>query len=659
MIRIGIWGPIRRFATGGRGHGGVARRARAAVGCVAVAGLALVGMPEQADAHAELLSTEPAPGAQLADAPSSVVLHFSEAVDVADDTVEVLDASGERLDTGAPEHPAGDRASVSVALPDLDDGAYVVAWRVVSSDSHPIGGAFTFRVGDAGAGGPGDDQALIDDVLGGSRDGDRLLGAVFGVVRFLGFAGVTGLVGAVVFVIWLWPAGAGDRRARRVVAGTWLIAAVATASCIPLQGAYAIGGTLGDALDPQVIADELGTRTGRSWLVRLLVLAAAALLAPRLRRLGEATQRPLAAVAGLILLSTVSMTGHAVSGDLVPLAFVADIVHLAGVSVWLGGLTVLALALLTGPTGSDAGGSTAADVPGGAVGVAAVDRPRGAADVAGVDVTGSGAVGGTGPGAAVATTGARGAGDTLAVAEAVVDRFSQVAFGAVVAIVVTGTFQGWRQVGGYDALLDTAYGRLLLVKVAVFAGMLVAAALSRTWVRRRAVARATALALSPGPGAVAASPGGDTRLAVLRRSVAAEVALAVAVLAVTALLVNAVPGESAEAGGGGGPFATELTDDDVVLGVDLDRAEVGPVVLTLTVADTSGAPLAPEEVRAELALPERDLGPITVALVDHGQGHLVSDGAEIPFPGEWELDVVVRTSDIDQSTFATVVEVPR
>src|SRR5690606_24632597 len=112
MIRIGSWGPIRRVATGGRGAGGVARRARRAVGCVAVAGLALVGMPEQADAHAELLSTEPAPGAQLADAPSSVVLHFSEAVDVADDTVEVLDASGERLDTGAPEHPAGDRASV-------------------------------------------------------------------------------------------------------------------------------------------------------------------------------------------------------------------------------------------------------------------------------------------------------------------------------------------------------------------------------------------------------------------------------------------------------------------------------------------------------------------------------------------------------------------
>jgi copper transport protein len=596
MTRVGIWGPIHRHVTADGGNRGVARRVGAALAGVAVAGLALVGLPGRADAHAELLSTEPSPGEQLADAPGAVVLHFSEAVDIADDTVEVLDASGGRLATGAPQHPAGERASVSVALPRLDDGAYVVAWRVVSSDSHPIGGAFTFRVGDAATAEPGDDQALIDDVLGGSRDGDAVLGGVFGIVRFLGFAGVTGLVGAVAFVVWLWPAGAGERRAQRVVAGAWLTAVVATVLCIPLQGAYAIGGTLGDAVDTRVIADELGTRTGRSWLVRLIVLAAGAVLAPRLRRLGEATQRTLAAAAAVALLATVSLTGHAVSGDLVPLAFVVDVVHLAGVSVWLGGLTVLVLALLTGAP---------------------------------------------------------------AVAEPVVDRFSQVAFGAVVAIVATGTFQGWRQVGGYDALLDTTYGRLLLVKVALFAGTLVAAALSRSWVRRRAVARSAALALSPGPGAVAASPGGDTRLAVLRRSVAAEVALAVAVLAATALLVNAVPGESAEVSGrGGGPFATELTGDDLVLGVRLDRAAVGPVVVTLTVADASRVPVAPEEVRAELSLPARDLGPITVALVDHGLGHLVSDGAEIPFSGAWELDVVVRTSDIDQSTFTTVVEVP-
>ena len=115
-----------------------------------------------------------------------------------EDTIEVLDATGERVEAGEPEHPGGDGAAVAASLPDLDDGAYVVAWRVVSSDSHPVSGAFTFRVGEGAI--AVDDQALIADVLGGSQDGDHTLGAVYGVVRFLAFGGLTVFVGSVVFL---------------------------------------------------------------------------------------------------------------------------------------------------------------------------------------------------------------------------------------------------------------------------------------------------------------------------------------------------------------------------------------------------------------------------------------------------------------------------
>jgi copper transport protein len=573
--------------------------ARAGVAALA-AGLALLLMPARADAHAELESSEPASGEQLATAPTEVVLHFTEAVDLTDDTLTVLDADGARLVIGEPEHPAGEDASVTASLPDLDDGAYVVAWRVVSSDSHPIGGAFTFRVGAAGTE-AGDDQALIDEVLGGSRDGDTTLGAVFGVVRFAGFAGITVLVGSVAFLAWLWPAGAGDRRAQRLVTGAWATTVVATVLSIPLQGAYAAAGTLGDALGLDVLADELGARSGRAWVVRLLLLAAAAVVLPRLARAAPAIgARAASVVGGVALLATVSLTGHAVSGDLAPLAFVTDLVHLSAVSVWLGGLAVLVVALLW-----------------------------------------------------------RGAAATDDEVEAVVGRFSQVAFAAVVAIVVSGTVQGWRQVGGYDALLETSYGRLLVLKVALVGGMLVAAAVSRSWVRQRA-SRPAALALSPGPGAVAESPGGGpSRLSLLRQSVAVEAGLAVVVLAVTALLVNAVPGETAAGdGGGGGPFATRITEDDIVLSLDVDPAAVGPVSVHLYLNEPGGAPfLGFEEVTADLTLPERDLGPITLVLVDYGQGHLSAEGAEIPLEGDWDLEVTVRTSDIDQTVFETVVPV--
>jgi copper transport protein len=565
-----------------------------------VATLALALTPARADAHAELLSTEPEAGARLDAAPEQVVLHFSEAVGIRDDLVRVLDASGDEVETGTPEHLPGEQSSVALAVPPLEDGAYVVTYRVISSDSHPVGGAFTFRVGEAGAGGS-DDQALIDDVLAGTdRGGDRALGVAFGVVRFAAFAGIAVLVGGLAFVAWLWPAGQDDRRARRVLAAAWWVTFVATALCIPLQAAYTVGGTLAHALDPSVVSDQLSVQTGRSWLARLAILVVAA-VATRARR-----PNPwLVSGLGLAVLVTVSLTGHAVSGRLVPLAFTVDVIHLAAVSVWLGGLTLLVGAVLR--LGPDAGDG-------------AIDR-----------------------------------------IDRVVQAFSTVAFASVVAIVATGVIQGWRQLETLDALWVTDYGRLLIVKVTLFGGMLVAAAFSRQWIRRRAEATVRALALSPGPGAVAASPdSGPARLGVLRRSVAAEVALAVGVLAVTAALVNAVPGESSSraAAPAGGPFATEVHGETVMVAIDVEPAEAGLSDLRFTITDHGLSPMAPEEVRASLTLPAQDLGPITLP-VEPGTapGEYVATGTEIPFAGDWELEVVVRTSDIDQDVLRVTVPV--
>ena len=573
------------------------RRAVAAAACALTAMLALLFSPARADAHAELLSTEPAAGEHLATAPDQVVLHFSEAVNLGDDLVRVLDSKGDEVDADDPVHLNGERSSVALPLPSLDDGGYVVSWRVISSDGHPVGGAFTFRVGDASAAAPGEDQALIDDVLGGSGQGDTVLGVVYGVARFAAFAGVIVLVGAIAFVAWLWPAGRDDRRARRIGAVAWWTALVATLACIPLYAAYVVGGSLGDALDPSLIGDELGHQNGRAWLARALLLAVIAVVARSKR-----ADRWLLSGLGAALLVTISLTGHAVSGDLVPLAFVTDLAHLGAVSVWLGGLVVLIGSLLWRESGSRRGDDEVATIVG---------------------------------------------------------RFSQVAFGAVVVIVVSGAIQGWRQVGSYDALFDTAYGRLLVTKVLLVAGMLVAASFSRAWIRNRAVAGARAMALSPGPGAVAASADrGSASLVVLRRSVAAEVALAVGVLAVTAMLVNAVPGAASGGDTGpSGPFATQVHGETLMVQVAVDPVIVGQSDVKLTVTDHGLSPIEPEEVQASLTLPERDLGPITLTLENTGPGVYVASDVEIPYPGEWQLDMAVRTSDIDQTLLKTAVPV--
>ena len=613
---------------------------RRATAAAAVAAAVLLLVPARADAHAELVETVPAAGEQLDAAPDELRLSFTESVEVADDAIEVYAADGDVLETEAPSHPGGDGSEVTVPLPDLEDGGYVVSWRVTSSDSHPISGAFTFSVGDVS---PAEAEALRDDLVAGSG-GDRALGVVYGVARFAAFAGIVLLVGGAAFVLGLWPGGATDRRTRRLVAAGWWVTVAATVASIGLQGAYEADLGLADALDPSVFGHALGARTGRTWGIRLLVLAALAVLylvarprtrlrtrpegaggdglaAPAPARFGdEATF--LAAVLGLGVLVTVSAAGHAAAGDMVPLAMVTDVVHLIGVCVWLGGLAVLAAVLLR----PDAGG---------------IDRSE---------------------------------------LDGVVGRFSTVAFASVVAIVVSGVVQGWRQLDTLDELVDTPYGRLLLIKVALVALMVVGAFFSRVWVRRRFAARSaggaaaagggvaagggdgggepgdgsgaeTSPALSPGPGAAAVSPPPDVRS--LRRSVGAEALVAVAVLGVTAALVNAVPGETGSAEAGGGAFETELHGSAVLVELSVDPTEPGPVDIEMTTATHDGTPIEPEEVSGSLTLPERELGPLDVAFEPEGTGHFVAEGVEVPFAGEWELEVVVRTSDIDQDRLAT------
>ena len=79
--------------------------------------------------------------------PTAVHLRFSEPVEVALGGVRVFDGRRRPRRRRHAEHPGGRSDEVRASLPDLDDGTYVVTWRVTSADSHPVEGAFTFQVG--------------------------------------------------------------------------------------------------------------------------------------------------------------------------------------------------------------------------------------------------------------------------------------------------------------------------------------------------------------------------------------------------------------------------------------------------------------------------------------------------------------------------------
>ena len=76
------------------------------------------------------------------------------------------------------------------------------------------------------------------------------------------------------------------------------------------------------------------------------------------------------------------------------------------------------------------------------------------------------------------------------------------------------------------------------------------------------------------------------------------------------------------------------------------------------IAGHDGSPIDPEQVTASLTLPERDVGPLDLTLQALGPGQYVAHGAQIPFSGTWDLEVVARTTEIDQDRVVAEVPVP-
>ncbi len=289
-------------------------------------------------AHAALLSTDPEDGTVLPRAPQTVTLTFSERVGTSLGAVRVIDPTGERVDDGQPVRSDAGR-KVTVALPDAgEQGTYVLTWRVVSEDSHPVSGVSTFSVGRES-----EPAAAVE--AGGDGPAKRWLTAA----RALGYLGLLGLVGTAALLLLVWPQGRSRRAVRRVAATAWALATAGSVAGLLLQGPTAAGLGPSSARDGELLSAVLGTQYGKAHAVRLvlLLLAGAGLLA-LLRSTRAAGRRSLAA-AGLLavpLVVTWPLSGHAGAGTMRWLAVPVDALHLLAVGAWTGGLTLLLVGLL-------------------------------------------------------------------------------------------------------------------------------------------------------------------------------------------------------------------------------------------------------------------------------------------------------------------------
>ncbi len=130
------------------------------VAMAGAAGASVASAPPAA-AHAQVEGTSPSSGEQLASSPTTLSVRFDERVEVTFGALRLFTAQGRPLPVGSVRRLAQDTA-IQADVADLPTGGYLVAWRVVSGDGHPVQGAFTFTVGSAPA---SVDATVVERVL--------------------------------------------------------------------------------------------------------------------------------------------------------------------------------------------------------------------------------------------------------------------------------------------------------------------------------------------------------------------------------------------------------------------------------------------------------------------------------------------------------------
>jgi copper transport protein len=584
---------------------------------VAVLAVVAVAAPS-ASAHALLQDSTPARGATLKTAPDRVVLRFNEPVEVAFGSVRVFDAEGRQVEQGDPFHPDGDGLAVAVRVrDDLPRGGYTVTYRVISADAHPVSGGFVFAVGSGAA-----PAATVDELLAG-QDAGPATRVAFAVVRALEFAAIAVGIGALAVLLLAWlpglraavdvrdGAGVDDwraasaafaRRLRILLLAAAAVGALAGVAALGLQAATAEGSSFWSALGEidAVLATRFGMVWGigvLAWAVVLVLAAARPAAVPALRpaTVGAAGVALPSAGLGIAALAVPLLTlaflpglgGHAGVQSPVAVLLPANVVHVLAASAWIGGVAVLVAAL-----------------PAATRKLAPEGRTR--------------------------------------LLAAVMPRFSTLALVAVIALLVGGILQSVLMLTAVDDLVDTAFGRAILVKIGLVVVLLAAGLLHR---RRILPALERAAAAGDPPG----RPG-----VLLRRVLRVEVALGVAALAATGALAGYAPADAQPVG----PFSASASLGPARAELTVEPARPGPNEVHLYLFDRRDGRQydAPKEVRIEAALPERSIEPLKIAATKAGPGHYVVSGAALSPPGDWELEVVARVSAFDE--LRTGFEVP-
>jgi copper transport protein len=602
----------------------------------ALTALAVLGWAAPAAAHAAVVSSSPVQGADLAHAPHTVTVVFDQPVQPDNGGLVVLDSAGQPVQASA-SHPSPN--TLQAQLPaSLGSGAYVSNYTVTSVDGHVVSGAVVFLVGNVRAGA---------SLAALARPRTTLTTWVDDFGQGLIYLGVLVASGLAFFLAFIFGTGPEWSRLRRLVVAATALGLLGMIVTGAAQAALT-GGGIGALAHWSLVSQAFGGKFGQQCAAQLVGLAACLVSLQLPARMA----RQFAAFYGLLVAAgAFVLFGHAIVSPERWLSIPADVVHVVLVALWAGGLVGLVTVLRRRIASARRAGQFGAASRVGArpsvahtgqttftSGLARAGGPSGASTVVLEREAPPGSEAVHGAAGLCGDSSARG-GAALDDTARVVGRFSTMAGISFAGLVVAGTLLAVAEVGSVANLFETGYGQLLLLKVALVGLLLFLAAYNR-------------LLLLPGLVAAAARA---TRADLawgwrrLTSTVRLEALGMVAVLAVTSVLANGTPSNSATLPPPVVFHQTQSFDGGhVTLRVTPNQALVNNWTVQFTGAAGQPADLA-ESVSIYLVLPSQNVGPIEQDMKKVGVGRFeLVNSPNPPIVGRWQIVLQVQVSEFSQ-----------
>ena len=394
------------------------------------------------------------------------------------------------------------------------------------------------------------------------------LARLFDVIRWVTYLGIVLLIGG----IGLLQAVRTDRlspRSTLALMGGWAFAAIGTLEGLVAYGPHISGYKIYKAVDLSLLSETLTTQYGKMQLARLVLLGVIGALITVIQFRGTWWWKigAWASLVGVTL--TLSLAGHPVATNPVVLSVGLDMLHVLAVSLWVGPLLIIVY-----------------------------DRNMWLAT------------------------------DESTSAPSL-QWFSRTAGFAVPVIVLTGTLQAWLMLDGFGQILDSRYGRTLIVKVCLVIVLIALGAVSRVAMQRK-------------------------QSGSLRQSMGIEVLFGLVILAITSTLVAMPPKGEIEPA----PLSSAIFQGQMIVELSLTSARVGQSEVHVVIARADGTIVQISAATARMSMPSRNIPNGPIVLAETRPNHF-SGVTEFAYSGEWIVEILVKETASSTTLFKIAVEIKK